>query len=78
MHVEKYLVFLQISLYTAAHFNKNLNVSIKFDKLFAINFQENLISVDKKDQLDVTFCIFISLLIVAQHVSGNHVPIIRS
>jgi len=36
------------------------------------------ISVDKKNQLDVTFCIFISLLIVAQHVSGNHVPIIRS
>ena len=34
--------------------------------------------VDKKNQLDVTFCIFISLLIVAQHVSGNHVPIIRS
>ena len=35
-------------------------------------------SVDKKNQLDVTYCIFISLLIVAQHVSGNHVPIIRS
>ena len=35
-------------------------------------------SVDKKTQLDVTICIFISLLIVAQHVSGNHVPIIRS
>jgi len=35
-------------------------------------------SVDKKNQLDVTFLFFISLLIVAQHVSGNHVPIIRS
>ena len=35
-------------------------------------------SVDKKNQLDVTFGFFISLLIVAQHVSGNHVPIIRS
>jgi len=35
-------------------------------------------SVDKKNQLDVTFVFFISLLIVAQHVSGNHVPIIRS
>ena len=34
-------------------------------------------SVDKKNQLDVTFVFFISLLIVAQHVSGNHVPIIR-
>ena len=33
--------------------------------------------MDKKNQLDVTFCI-LSLLIVAQHVSGNHVPIIRS
>ena len=34
--------------------------------------------MDKKNQLDVTFVFFISLLIVAQHVSGNHVPIIRS
>ena len=34
--------------------------------------------VDKKNQLYVTFVFFISLLIVAQHVSGNHVPIIRS
>ena len=34
-------------------------------------------SVDKKNQLDVTFCI-LSLLLVAQHVSGNHVSIIRS
>jgi len=32
----------------------------------------------KKNQLDVTFVLFISLLIVAQHVSGNHVPISRS
>ena len=36
------------------------------------------IIVDKKNQLDVTFVFFISLLIVVQHVSGNHVPIIRS
>ena len=36
-------------------------------------------SVDKKNQLDVTFVLsFISLLQVAQHVSGNHVPIFRS
>ena len=35
-------------------------------------------NVDKKNQLDVTFVFFISLLLVAQHVSGNHVPIIRS
>ena len=40
--------------------------------------EANVSNVDKKNQLDVTFCIFISLLIVAQHVSGNHVPIIRS
>ena len=37
-----------------------------------------LFSLDKKNQLDVIFVFFISLLIVAQHVSGNHVPIIRS
>jgi len=35
-------------------------------------------SVDKKNQLDVNFVFFISLLIVAQHVSGNHMLIIRS
>jgi len=36
------------------------------------------INLDKKNQLDVIFVFFISLLIVSQHVSGNHVPIIRS
>ena len=36
------------------------------------------LSVDKKNQLDVIFLFFISLIIVAQHVSGNHVPVIRS
>ena len=40
-----------------------------------MNLQNN---VDKKNQLDVIFLLFISLLLVAQHVSGNHVPIIRS
>jgi len=30
--------------------------------------------VDKKNQLDVTFVFFICFLLVAQHVSGNHVP----
>ena len=37
-----------------------------------------LFRIDRKNQLDVTFVFFISLLIVAQHVSGSHVPIIRS
>ena len=37
------------------------------------------IIVDKKNKLDVIFFVFfISLLIVAQHVSDKHVPIIRS
>ena len=44
----------------------------------AVFIQSTCHSVDKKNQLDVTFVFFISLLIVAQHVSGNHVPIIRS
>ena len=35
-------------------------------------------TVDKRSQLDVTFVVFISLLLVAQHVSCNHVPVIRS
>jgi len=34
--------------------------------------------VDEKNQVDVTFAFFISLLLDAQYVSGNHVPIIRS
>ena len=33
--------------------------------------------MDKKNQIDVTFVFFISLLLVAKHVSGNYVPIIR-
>jgi hypothetical protein len=40
--------------------------------------KERYFSVDKINQLDVNFVFFISLLIVAQHVSDNHVPIIRS
>ena len=43
-----------------------------------VEYEIKRLSVDKKNQLDVTFVYFISLLIVAQHVSGNHVPIIRS
>ena len=43
-----------------------------------IIWQTHRFNVDKKNQLDVTFVLFISLIIVAQHVSGNHVPIIRS
>ena len=35
-------------------------------------------SVDKKNRLDVTFVFFISLLLFAQNVSGNHMPIIKS
>ena len=41
-------------------------------------FENTVRRVDKENQLDVTFVFFISLLIVAQHVSGKHVPIIRS
>ena len=48
-------------------------------KMFIVwTIQNKKYGVDKKNQLDVTFVFFISLLIVAQHVSGNHVPIIRS
>ena len=40
--------------------------------------KENVLSVDKKNQLHVTSVFFISLLPVTQYVSGNQVPIIRS
>ena len=47
-------------------------------KIQAIMFHEHIqYGVDKKNQLDVTF-VFISLLLVAQHVSGNRVSIIKS
>jgi len=61
----------QFSPYSAAN-----RLSYRAHPKSVIN--KNNISVDKKNQLDVTFSIFISLLIVAQHVSGNHLPIIRS
>jgi hypothetical protein len=48
------------------------------DTIHTSKLVTNREGVDKKHQLDVTFVFFISLLIVAQHVSGNHVPIIRS
>ena len=50
----------------------------KWQPIETINIKYLYLSVDKKNQLDVNFCIFISLLIVAKHVSGNHVPITRS
>ena len=37
-------------------------------------FRTEKTNMDKKNQLDVNFVFFISLLIFAQHVSGNHVP----
>jgi len=54
------------------------NRSAKCSKLRCDYLRSVLISVGKENQLDVSFVFFISLLIVAQHVSGNHVPIIRS
>jgi len=51
------------------------------DKRFTANvwFTVHRHSVWIRNQLDVTFVLsFISLLQVAQHVSGNHVPIFRS
>jgi len=58
------------------------SIGHNFSPVYAIDLQTGTtsshISVDKENQLDVTFVFFISLLPVAQHVSGNHVPIIRS
>jgi len=55
-----------------------LMISGVIAKHFFVQKEQYIHSVDKKNQLDVTFVFFISLLLVAQHVSGNHVPIIRS
>jgi len=62
-------------------YNNNNNNNNKTRNTFLIDIavlNTHNLSVDKKNQLDVTFVFFISLLLVAQHVSGNHVPVIRS
>ena len=69
--------------YKAVFFPTAENVDNRFCQMFIAIWDTReilifLYSVDKKNLLDVTFVFFISLLIVAQHVSGNHVPIIRS
>ena len=74
---------LVISPYNFFSVGKKRNTCIFYMETLTINVEERLgkhskLSVDKKNQLGVTFLFFISLLIVAQHVSGNHVPIIRS
>ena len=55
-----------------------LGVTVNVWKCYLLCVMKKLFSVEEKNQLDVTFVFFISLLLVAQHVSGNHVPIIRS
>ena len=60
--------------------NSSTATIVSSPKLHSATFRktDTRISVDKNNQLDVTFVFFISLLIVAQHVSGNYVPIIMS
>jgi hypothetical protein len=57
-------------------------LSFKFEKrgvAHALPCKRGKICVDKKNQLDVTFCIlYFSSNSFGQHVPGNHVPIIRS
>jgi len=72
--------------YTVEPGRCNVKINVTWPLRFAcwiikathINSKYVKLSVDKKNQLDVTFVFFISLLLVAQHVSGNHVPIIRN
>ena len=48
------------------------------ETFFTENYSQLAYLVWIRNQLDVTFVLsFISLLQVAQHVSGNHVPIFR-
>ena len=69
------VILTSLFVYTIGDDFKSIFLS---NRLFYSINNNNNISVDKKSQLDVTFVFFISLLLVAQHVSGNHVPIIRS
>jgi len=74
---EKKIFFYYIN--GSVHIESNLITVQKDATVFSLfRFRRQIYIVDKKNQLDVTFLFFISLLIVAQHVSGNHVPIIRS
>jgi hypothetical protein len=59
------LVLYTSDLSTPQSYTTENLISIKLTPCF---------SVDKKNQIDVTFVFFISLLLAAQHVSGNHVP----
>ena len=76
-----YTVLLYLTLYTIicthTEFLNDIDNTV-FISCHGLMFKPDLKSVDKKNQLDVTFVFFISLLLVAQHVSGNHVPINRS
>ena len=78
---------------THRHFVKLLLV-ISVGKLFTVGYRSTAVALECESDLWLTvhrnsvrirktnwmslFVFFISLLIVAQHVSGNHVPIIRS
>ena len=53
----------------------NQNLQFKSDVWLTVH--RNSVWIRKTNQVSL-FVFFISLLIVAQHVSGNHVPIIRS
>jgi len=56
-----------------------LETSVKEVFIRIVKYQRYSISVQIRNQLDVTFVLsFISPLQVAQHVSDNHVPIFRS
>ena len=63
-----------LELWNKLHFEENKNEV----HISCLKCSVSIFSVDKKNQIDVTFVFFISLLIVSEHVSENHVPIIGS
>jgi membrane protein YdbS with pleckstrin-like domain len=69
------IVIIKISLFLIMLQYTNNVCCFEHENLISSN--TSISSVDKKNPLDVTFCIFVSLLLVVQHVSGNHVPITR-
>ena len=75
MHCSSLLCIISLGIPILNHKNESCIERLRSN--FQVNFFKNSVWIRKTNQMSL-FVFFISLLIAAQHVSGNHVPIIRS